>query len=143
MTVRYVVNENGDRVAILLDIEEYERIAAQRHTNADVLDDDDEEDFDPEESERRITEFITSAEELLGPPVAELADEVAEVMRAAWRDIERLMSGKPHNKVLATQLLLGQRARGSQKADDPDQWRLSAATTLLSGRVISSLNQRG
>jgi hypothetical protein len=142
VTGRYVVNENGERVAILLDIEEYERIVAQHHTSADMLDDE-EEDFDPEESERRISEFITSAEKLPGPPVAELADDVAEVMRAAWRDIETIMSGKLHNKVLATQLLLGQRARGLQKADDPEHWRFSAATTLLSGRVISSLNQSG
>ena len=141
MTERYVVDENGERVAILLDIEEYERIVAQHHTSADVLDDE-EEDVDPEESERRISEFITSAEELPGPPVAELAEDVAEVMRAAWRAIETIMSGKLHNKVLATQLLLGRRARGSQ-ADDPEHWRFSAATTLLSGRVISSLNQRG
>jgi len=45
------------------------------------------------------------------------------------------MDGKPHNKVLATQLLLGQRARGSQPGD-PEQWRLYAATTLLSGIVV-------
>ena len=140
MTGRYVVNENGDHVAILLDIEEYERIVAQHHTSADVLDDE-EEDCDPEESERQITEFISSAEELPGPPVAELADEVAEVMRAAWREVERIMSGKAHNKVLATQLLLGQRARGLQKADDPEQWRLCAASTLLSGRVISTVHR--
>jgi hypothetical protein len=45
------------------------------------------------------------------------------------------MEGKPHNKVLATQLLLGQRARALQP-DDPEQWRLYAATSLLSGMVI-------
>ena len=139
MTERYVVDENGDRVAILLDIEEYERMVAQHHTSAELLDDE-EEDVDPEESERHITEFITSAEELPGPPVAELAEDVAEVMRAAWREVESIMSGKPHNKVLATELLLGQRARGSQ-ADDPEHWRFSAATTLLSGRVISTAHR--
>ena len=53
-----------------------------------------EEEPDPEEAERRIIQFVTSAEELPGPPVAELA----------------VMDGKPHNQVLATQLLLGQRA---------------------------------
>jgi hypothetical protein len=56
-------------------------------------------------------------------------------MRAALRDLEKLMEGKPHNKVLATQLLLGQRARGLQQYD-PEQWHLHAATTLLSGIVV-------
>ena len=70
-----------------------------------------EEELDPEEAERRITHFVTTADELPGPPVEELAGQVAELMRAAWADLERIMDGKPHNKVLATQLLLGQRAR--------------------------------
>lgn len=135
MTRRYVVNENGERVAVLLDVEEYERILAQPHTSAQSL--DDEEDIDPEEAERRITEFITSAEKLPGPSVAELADGVAEVMQAAWREVESIMSGKPHNKVLATELFLSQRARGLQ-ADDPEQWRLFAASTILSGMVIDA-----
>ena len=69
---------------------------------------DDEEELDAEEAERRITQFIMSAEELPGPPVEELAEQVAALMRAALRDLEKLMEGKPHNKVLATQLLLGQ-----------------------------------
>ena len=137
MTRRYVVNENGDRIAILLDIEEYERILAEHHTSAELLND---EDFDPEESERRITEFITSADELPGPHVAELADHVAEVMRAAMRDIETIMGRKPHNKVLATELFLSQRARGLQ-ADDPEQWRHYAASTLLSGMVIRTVDR--
>jgi hypothetical protein len=34
-----------------------------------------------------------------------------------------------------TQLLLGQRARGSQQLD-PEQWHLHAATTLLSAPVV-------
>jgi hypothetical protein len=96
---------------------------------------DDEEELDAEEAERRITQFITSAEELPGPPVEELAEQVAALMRAALRDLEKLMEGKPHNKVLATQLLLGQRARKLQP-DDPEQWHLYAASTLLSGIVI-------
>ena len=44
------------------------------------------------------------------------------------------MRGKTYNKVLATQLALSQQARGLQ-SDDPEQWRLFAATTLLSGMV--------
>jgi hypothetical protein len=96
---------------------------------------DDEEELDAEEAEQRITQFITSAEELPGPPVEELAEQVAALMRAALRDLENLMEGKPHNKVLATQLLLGQRARGLQQ-HDPEQWPLHAASSLLSGLVI-------
>src|SRR5215211_6024632 len=95
----------------------------------------DEEELDPEEAERRITQFITSAEELPGSPVEELAEQVAALMRTALRDLEKLMEGKPHNKVLATQLLLGQRARGLQQYD-PEQWPLHAASSLLSGLVI-------
>jgi L-serine deaminase len=94
-----------------------------------------EEELDPEEAERRITQFVTSADELPGPPVEELAEQVSESMRSAWSELEGIMDGKPHNKVLATQLLLGQRARALQ-TDDPEQWRLYAATTLLSGMVV-------
>ena len=96
---------------------------------------DDEDELDAEEAEQRITQFITTAEELPGPPVEELAERVAALMGAALRDLEKLMEGKPHNKVLATQLLLGQRARGLQP-EDPERWWLSAATTLLSEIVI-------
>jgi hypothetical protein len=56
-------------------------------------------------------------------------------MQAAMRDLEKLMVGKPHNKVLATQLLLGQRARALQ-LHDPEQWHLHAASTLLSVIVV-------
>lgn len=130
MEIRYVENEDGERVGVLLDIEEYERLAAE------TLDEtpDDDEDFDPEESERRITEFITSADELPGPSVADLAEQATELMRTTWSGMEEIMDSKPHNKVLATQLLLSQRARGLQ-ADDLEQWRLFAATTLLSGMI--------
>jgi hypothetical protein len=96
---------------------------------------DDEEELDAEEAERRITRFITSAEELPGPPVEELAEQVGALMQAALRDLETIMEGKPHNKVLATQLLLGQRARGLQMGD-AEQWHLYAATTLLGGVVV-------
>ena len=97
-----------------------------------------EEELDPEEAERRITQFVTSAEELPGPPVENLAEQVTALMRVAWTDLEEIMDGKPHNKVLATQLLLGQRARALQP-DDPEQWRLYAATMLLSGMVVRSV----
>jgi hypothetical protein len=95
----------------------------------------DEEELDPEEAERRISQFVTSAEDLPGPPVAEISEQVSALMRAASRDLEAIMDGKPHNKVLATQLLLGQRARVMQP-EDPERWRLSAATTLLSEIVV-------
>jgi hypothetical protein len=96
---------------------------------------DEEEELDPEEAERRITQFVTSADELPGTPVEELAEQVAALMRTALRDLEMIMSETPHNKVLATQLLLGQRARGLQQYD-PEQWPLHAATSLLSALVI-------
>jgi hypothetical protein len=95
----------------------------------------DEEELDPEEAERRITQFVISADELPGPPVDELAERVTALMQAALRDLEMIMDGKPHNKVLATQLLLGQRARGRQP-HDTEQWHLYAASTLLSGIVV-------
>jgi hypothetical protein len=107
--------------------ENYDEMMSEEHF--------DDEEFNAEEAEQRITQFITSAEELAGPPVEELAEQVAALMRAALRDLEKLMEGKPHNKVLATQLLLGQRARELQQYD-PEQWHLHAATTLLSGIVI-------
>ena len=55
--------------------------------------------------------------------------------RATLREVEALMEGEAHNKVLATQLLLRQRAR-ALGMDDPEQWPLHAASTLLSGLVI-------
>jgi hypothetical protein len=96
---------------------------------------DEEEELDPEEAERRITQFVTSADELPGPPVEELAERVTALMQAASRNLETIMEGRPHNKVLATQLLLGQRARALQQ-HDPEQWPLHAASSLLSGLVI-------
>jgi hypothetical protein len=98
----------------------------------------DEEELDPQEAERRITQFVTSADELPGPSVEKLAEQVDTLMRSAWSELEGIMDGKPHNKVLATQLLLGQRAR-ALPPDDPEQWRLYAATTLLSEMVVRSV----
>jgi hypothetical protein len=137
---RYVVDENGERVAVLLDIEEYDLMAAQYYAAQDAPPNDDE-DLDPEEAERRITQFITSADELPGPPVTELADRVAELMRAAWTDVDTVISGNPHNKVLAVELFLSQRARRLQP-DDPEQWQLHAATSLLSGIHIGNADKR-
>jgi uncharacterized small protein (DUF1192 family) len=140
---RYVVDEDGERVAILLEIDDYERLVAQHR--APTADDElsiDDEVLDPEEAERRVTEFIASAEKLPGPPVAELADRIAELFRAIWMDVETIISGCPNNKVLAVELFLGQRARGLQP-DDPEQWRLHAATSLLSGIHLGKVDKRG
>ena len=128
MAVRYVVDENGERVAVLLEFEEYEKLLAQHPAQ------EDDEDFDPEDAERRITEFVSSADELSGPTVEELAEHTAGLMRGTWDELESYMRGKPHNKVLATELQLSQRAR-SMQPDDPEQWRHYAATTLLSGMI--------
>ena len=98
----------------------------------------DEEELDPEEAERRITQFVISADELPGTPVGELAEQVAALMREAWTGLETIMEDKPHNKVLATQLLLSQQAR-RMPPHDPEQWRLYAASTLLSGMVVRSV----
>lgn len=100
-----------------------------------------DDDFDPEAAERAIREFIDSAESLPGPAVGELADLVEEIMLEAWERIQGLMSGQRHNKVLATQLLLGQRAREAT-ADAPHQWRLHAASTLLSGLIVVPPSQQ-
>ena len=130
---RCVVDENGERVAVLLDIEDYERMVARHPAPAeDEPPNDEDEALDPEEAERRITEFVTNADDLPGPPVTELAEDVAKLMRAAWRDVETIVNGNPHNKVLAVELFLGQQARGLQP-DNPEQWRLHAAVSLLSG----------
>ena len=133
MTPRYVVNEVGEHVGVILDLEEYERMAGEQQ--------EDGEDFDPEEAKRQITEFVTTSDELSGPPVAELAERVARLMRTTADGIGEIMEGVPHNKLLATQLLLGQHAR-SMQSDDPEQWRLYAATTLLSGMVPASLDKQ-
>ena len=107
--------------------EDYDEMMSEDHL--------DEEELDLEEAEQRITQFVKSADVLPSPPVEELAERVTALMRAALRDLETIMDGKPHNKVLATQLLLGQRARGRQP-HDPQQWHLYAASTLLSWIVV-------
>ena len=118
-----------------LDGGERDLVVLGLRLTADTIDD---ELLDPEEAERRITQFVTSADELPGPPIEELAEQVTALMQAAWADLEEIMDQKPHNKVLATQLLLGQRARVLQP-DDPEQWRLFASSTLLSGIVVRNV----
>jgi hypothetical protein len=96
---------------------------------------DEDEGFDPEEAERQIDGFIAAADDLPGPAVAELAGRVADELRATSAQLDGVLAGVAHNKVLATQLLLSQRAR-QLTPDDPDQWLLFAASTLLSGRIV-------
>jgi hypothetical protein len=86
------------------------------------------------QAEATITGFVTSADELPGRPVAALADEVHHVLRQAREQIAGLLQDVPHNKVLATQLALGQRARQGTGAEP--EWALHAASTLMSGFVV-------
>lgn len=96
--------------------------------------DEDDEELDPEAAERGIAEFIESAALLAGPPVHELAEQVAQVFHRAWDEVDRLMAEVAYNKLLATMLLVGQQAR-QLAPDQPEQWRLHAAGSILSGLV--------
>jgi hypothetical protein len=89
-----------------------------------------------EEQERPIAAFIATAAPLAGPPTEELLDGVLGVVADAWSRIDALLDGVAHNKVLATMLLAGQRARSPEvRPDSPAFWQRSAASTLLSGFV--------
>ena len=96
---------------------------------------DDEADLDPVEAERRIAEFVAGADGPPGPPVAVLADGVAELVRVAEEGIAALVAPQHQNKVVATFLLLGQRARGFEPSA-PEHWRLHAAATLVSALLV-------
>jgi hypothetical protein len=85
--------------------------------------------------EERIGGFIASAADLDGPPTEELADRTEAILAEAWDAIDRLLDGVAHNKVLATMLLVGQRARSDVATDSPEHWQRSAASSLLSGFV--------
>jgi hypothetical protein len=87
------------------------------------------------QAEDSIREFVAGADALPGPPVAEVADEVA-ALAAELRDrLAAHLADLPHNKVLAVQLELGQRARQTPTGDIP--WHLHAASTLMSGLVVA------
>lgn len=90
-------------------------------------------------AEDSIGEFVRSAESLPGPSVDALADDVLAEVVAARDRIAAVLSGVPHNKVLATQLALGQRARAFVTMAPPpeEQWPLHAASTLMSGFIIA------
>jgi hypothetical protein len=85
--------------------------------------------------EATISEFIASADELAGPAVTDLTGDVLAVVVAARDRIGELIRGVPHNKVLAAQLELSQRARAAAPSDD--QWPMHAASTLMSGFIIA------
>jgi catechol 2,3-dioxygenase-like lactoylglutathione lyase family enzyme len=87
-------------------------------------------------AEQHIAGFIEGAAGLGGPTTDELADHVTAVVSEASERIGTLLAGVPHNKVLATQLLLSQRAREAGAAS-AIQWPLHAASTLMSSIVIA------
>ena len=61
-----------------------------------------EDELDPEEAERRITQFVISADELPGAHVEELPERVTALMRAASRDLETIMDGPQQGTSHAT-----------------------------------------
>ena len=102
----------------------------------------DEEQVDADEADRQITAFIVEADRLPGPAVGRLADDIETSVEHTADLITALLSGVPHNKVLATMLLLSQRARTTDSSDDR-HWRLHAASTLLSALIIPPGSESG
>ena len=96
---------------------------------------EDEDDYDPEEADRRISEFIDQADRLPGPSVAELADTVHRHVTAAWDASVDLLDLQRQNKIVATMLLLSRRARETEPSS-AEHWQLNAASTLVSGMMI-------
>ena len=96
---------------------------------------DDEEEFDPEEAERSIAEFIEAADELGGVPIADLAAQVLAEVERAQDGMRVVFDGQSTNKIIATMLLLGRQHRDVMSEDTALAWRLSAASTLVSGFI--------
>src|SRR4051812_23708120 len=94
-----------------------------------------------EAAEQHIRDFVAGADELAGPPVAELVAEVAQRAGRLHAELVGLLADVPHNKVLATQLALSQQSRPGGVAALP-LWPLQAASTLLSGLVIAGAQRR-
>jgi hypothetical protein len=84
--------------------------------------------------ESRITELIESATDLEGPPTEDVADAIEQIVADAWEAIGARLEGVANNKVLATQLLVGQRSRAAAP-DEPLFWQRSAASSLRSWYV--------
>jgi hypothetical protein len=89
-----------------------------------------------QQAEDSIREFVSSAAELDGPAVDELVAAVTAIMTTANDQLAELLTDLPNNKVLATMLAVGQRAR--EVAPDNAQWRLHAASTMLSGFLTAA-----
>jgi len=70
------------------------------------------------------------------PQLLDQRSELVDVRPGMKND---LLAAPDQHKVLATDLLLGQRARGLQQ-HDPERWQLYAATTLLSGIVVRGVS---
>jgi hypothetical protein len=91
--------------------------------------------------ERGLTAFIATADESGYPPVHQLADATLEVMRSAWDRVVMIRVDQSRDRVLATNLLLSQRARSNMTVADPEQWQLHAASTLTSGLVVAASSE--
>jgi len=99
---------------------------------------DDEEEFDPEEAERSIRDFITKADELPGPSVADLSSDVLRIVATAHEQMTGVLGDVLNNKVVATMLELSQRFRVMAEGGveySPEQWQLSAASTLVNSFI--------
>lgn len=94
----------------------------------------DNEDFDPEENERQISEFIAAADDLPGPSVTDLASRVLSVSESTWAEVGVAFDGMPVNKVIATMLWLSRESRGATP-DSPRYWAASAASTYVTGWI--------
>ena len=88
-----------------------------------------------ERVEAQLSEFIAGQADLTGDPTEQLAARVAAVVEEAQQRIRDVMAGVAHNKVLATQLLVSQQARQVEQGSS-EQWRLFAASTLLSDLIV-------
>ena len=95
---------------------------------------DDDEDFDPEEAERQIDEFIVAADDLSGPSVTDLASRVLSISESTWAEVGVAFDDVSVNKVIATMLWLSRESRGAAP-DSPRYWALSAASTYVSGWI--------
>ena len=89
-----------------------------------------------QQAEDSIRTFISDAGELDGPPVEQLLESVTAIMTSANDQIATLLADVPNNKVLATMLAVGQRAR--DVAPDNAQWPLHASSTMLSGFLAAA-----
>lgn len=95
---------------------------------------DPEEEFDPEEDERRISEFIAAADQLPGPSVADLASRVLSISEGAWAGVGAAFDDVTTNKVIAVMLWLSREAR-TATPDSPRYWALSAGSTYATGSI--------